>query len=121
MYTVHKYMALDPYEVGYFIEQVGLAATSFGVSKLDVTWVAATLEGFFGTKCAAKTMVVPETQPELQSICIAVSNIASNAAILMGLTFPEGQLSRRSECDVQSVPESDAAGHERYWDGVSSL
>lgn len=27
MYEVHKFMALDPYEVGYFITQVGLAAS----------------------------------------------------------------------------------------------
>ena len=30
MYRVHKYMNLDPNEVGYFISQVGGAAASFG-------------------------------------------------------------------------------------------
>ena len=32
MYRVHKYMNLDPNEVGYFISQVGGAAASFGKS-----------------------------------------------------------------------------------------
>ena len=35
MYEVHKFMALDSNEVGYFIEQVGLSAKSFGVAEED--------------------------------------------------------------------------------------
>ena len=73
MYTVHKYMALDSYEVSYFIEQVGLAAASFGVSKLDVIWVGAQLSLWFGMKCAPERAILPKEKPELQSICIAVS------------------------------------------------
>ncbi|KAK5173301.1 uncharacterized protein LTR77_001982 [Saxophila tyrrhenica] len=71
MYNVHKYMALDSYEVGYFIEQVGLAATSFGVSTGDVELVGYTLQGYFGNKCAPKTSVMSKWKKELQSICIA--------------------------------------------------
>lgn len=72
MYEVHKYMALDSHEVQYFIQQVGLAATSFGVSAPDVTLVGYTLQGYFGNKCAPKTSIANGTA-ELQSVCIAVS------------------------------------------------
>lgn len=80
MYSVHKYMGLDSYEVGYFIEQVGQAALSFGVSTQDVTYVGYTLQGYFGNKCAPKTSVLPKSSKELQSICIAVSVLCELAS-----------------------------------------
>jgi hypothetical protein len=73
MYDVHKFMALDAYQVQYFIEQVGLSAASFGVATEDVEAVGHALQGLFGVKCAPKTSVAPSWTPELQSICIAVS------------------------------------------------
>lgn len=66
-------MALDPYEVQYFIQQVGLAAASFGVAMEDVQAVGESLQNAFGFKCAPKTNITPDWKPELQSICIAVS------------------------------------------------
>ena len=72
MYNVHKYMALSQVEVGYFIQQVGLAAASFGVAPEDVKAVGDALTSAFGYKCAGKAKVVGEGE-ELQSICIAVS------------------------------------------------
>jgi hypothetical protein len=45
MFEVHRFMALDAYEVQYFIEQVGLAALSFGVSADDAEAVGHTLQG----------------------------------------------------------------------------
>ncbi len=75
MYSVHKYMGLDAYEVQYFIEQVGLAAASFGVSSDDVTYVGGVLQASFGVKCAPKTNLgVTKWPKELQSICIDVSS-----------------------------------------------
>lgn len=64
-------MALDQYQVGYFIEQVGLAAASFGVAKDDVTAVGKALTQLFDYRCAPNTTVVPEQGPNLQSICTA--------------------------------------------------
>ncbi|MCJ1247818.1 hypothetical protein MMC30_005033 [Trapelia coarctata] len=72
-YQVHKYMALDEYQVGYFITQVALAAASFGVATDDITAVGKALAGLFGVRCAPPTVVVPSQGAELQSICIAES------------------------------------------------
>lgn len=62
-------MVLDPYEVGYFIEQVGLAAASFGVAKSDINAVATALETLFGHRCAPKTTVIEAQGAQYQSIC----------------------------------------------------
>jgi hypothetical protein len=51
MYEVHKYMALDAFQVGYFITQVGLSAASFGVAQADVEAVGMSLNNLFGYKC----------------------------------------------------------------------
>ena len=64
-------MALDPYEVGYFITQVGTAAASFGVAKEDITVVATALDKLFNHRCSPPTTVVPEQGPQLQAMCIA--------------------------------------------------
>lgn len=69
MYSVHKYMALNSSQVGYFIEQVGLAAESFGVTTADVTAVGMALTNLFDVRCGPATTVVPGQGPQLQSIC----------------------------------------------------
>ncbi|KAJ5610366.1 hypothetical protein N7510_007085 [Penicillium lagena] len=69
MYEVHKFMVLDPYQVGYFIEQVGLSAASFGVAKSDITAVAEALEKLFDYRCAPKTTVIKSQGANYQSIC----------------------------------------------------
>jgi hypothetical protein len=79
MYEVHKYMALDTFEVGYFIQQVGLAAQSLGIDPSDVKLVENTLQKVFGERCAAPTDVVPWKLKELQAICVAVSFVPSNS------------------------------------------
>lgn len=64
-------MALDPYQVGYFITQVGLSAASFGVTKEDVTAVGMALNKLFNYKCSPATTVVKSQGNVLESICIA--------------------------------------------------
>ena len=66
-------MALDEYQLGYFITQVGLAAASFGVATDDVTAVGKALAGLFALRCAPPTVVIPSQGAQLQSICIADS------------------------------------------------
>ncbi|PNS19434.1 hypothetical protein CAC42_7278 [Sphaceloma murrayae] len=79
-YEVHKFMDLDENEVGYFNEQVGLSAASFGVTEDDVTAVGTALNSVFNVKCAPPTTVVPAQGAKLQSICIAEScPLAANA------------------------------------------
>lgn len=67
MARVHKYMALDSAEVGYFISQVGAAATCLGVSSADVSTVAGVLMQYFGYRCSPPITVVDG--PQLDSIC----------------------------------------------------
>ena len=70
MYEVHKFMALGPAEVTYFVTQVGLAASSFGVAESDVAAVGTALSGLFGKRCAPAVEVVPPQGPALQAICV---------------------------------------------------
>lgn len=70
-YKVHKFMALDSAQVGYFITQVGLSAASFGVAESDITIVANSLTKVFDYKCAPPAIVVPSQGAQLQSICTA--------------------------------------------------
>ncbi|OIW32027.1 hypothetical protein CONLIGDRAFT_571547 [Coniochaeta ligniaria NRRL 30616] len=69
MYEVHKFMALDNAEVTYFITQVGLAASSFGVTEADVTAVGTALNSLFGRRCAPAVEVIPPQGAALQAIC----------------------------------------------------
>jgi len=66
-------MDLDPYQMGYFIQQVGLAATSFGVTTEDATAAGMALAKLFDYRCSPPTTVVKAQGPQLQSICIAPS------------------------------------------------
>jgi hypothetical protein len=69
MASSHAFMNLDPSEFGYFVQQVGLAATSFGVTEEDVTAVATALQKLFGYKCSPAATVIPEQGMTLNSIC----------------------------------------------------
>lgn len=73
MYELHKFMALDEKEVGWFIAQVGLSAASFGVTDEDVNTVAMALNGAFGMRCSGPASGPQSLMPELQAICIEVS------------------------------------------------
>lgn len=80
MYKVHKFMGLNTAEVTYFIQQVGMAAASFGVADSDVTKVGEALSGLFNVRCAAPATAIPAQGPQLQSICITDDcKIAPNA------------------------------------------
>ncbi|KAI0199940.1 hypothetical protein F4808DRAFT_471143 [Astrocystis sublimbata] len=80
MYEVHKFMALDENEVGYFITQVGLAASSFGVADSDVQAVGKALIGLFDHRCSPPTTAIKAQGPQLQAICIAdTCPLAENA------------------------------------------
>ncbi|KAH0349208.1 hypothetical protein KCU81_g2975, partial [Aureobasidium melanogenum] len=67
--SVHRFMDLSAAEVGYFIEQVALAAASFGVSQDDIATVGKALNSIFNVRCAPPTTVIPAQGAQLQSIC----------------------------------------------------
>jgi hypothetical protein len=66
-------MGLDENQMGYFIQQVGLSAASFGVSKEDVQAVGMTLDKVFNKRCSPATAAIPALGPQLESMCIASS------------------------------------------------
>ncbi len=70
MGPTHQFMNLDPNQLGYFIQQVGLAASSFGVSTADITTVATALNKLFGYRCSPPQVVIPEMGATLNSICV---------------------------------------------------
>ncbi|KAK0354863.1 hypothetical protein LTR91_022254 [Friedmanniomyces endolithicus] len=70
MYSVHKYMALDPYDFGFFVQQVALSAASFGVAQADLEVVGGALGELFGHKCSPASHLLPSEADTLQAICI---------------------------------------------------
>jgi len=108
MYEVHKFMNLDPSEMGYFITQVALAAQSFGVADADVAAVGMALNSLFNVRCAPPTEVIPGEGKQLQSICInEMCPLAENdtcqcydAAVEPGQTLPSQVMSAGPECSV---------------------
>lgn len=68
MYELHKFMNLTSSQINYFIQQIGLSASSFGVNDDDITTVANLLNSTFNVRCA-KAQPVVTSDPELQSIC----------------------------------------------------
>lgn len=66
-------MDLDVNELGYFIQQVALAAASFGVAEDDLKAVGMALAQLFGLRCSPAATAIAEQGPQLQAICIADS------------------------------------------------
>lgn len=68
--SLNRFMDLSSHQVGYFVMQVGLAASSFGVAPADIAAVAQSLTDLFGYRCAPEVEVVKGQGKELQSICV---------------------------------------------------
>lgn len=73
MYEVHRYMDLDKYQMGFFIELCVSSMKSLGISATDAVLFGNTLTSFFDFRCSPPALVPnePATDPELQSVCIA--------------------------------------------------
>jgi hypothetical protein len=71
MAEVHRFMNIDADENGYFIQQVGLSAASFGVTEEDVTAVGTLLTNTFNYRCSPPAAVLPNAPKEPQAICQA--------------------------------------------------
>ena len=73
MYETHKFMGLTSNEIGYFNQQVGLSAMSFGVSDADATVVFNSLQTLFNGKCGTKASI-GENPEAVQSLNICVAS-----------------------------------------------
>jgi len=75
-----RFMGFSYSETTYFIQQVGLAAESFGVADSDVTAVAGALNKFFNVRCEPPVTIAPVLGSQLMSICTdATCPLAPNA------------------------------------------
>jgi hypothetical protein len=69
LYQIHKYMALDPFEVGYFIEQVGLAAQLVGLTPKEANTLTTALGEGVTYRCRPAVVLFKGGVPGPQSIC----------------------------------------------------
>ncbi|KAJ8099539.1 hypothetical protein POJ06DRAFT_290727, partial [Lipomyces tetrasporus] len=71
-YEVHKFMDLDSYEMGFFIDQVCYALTSLGFEQLDIDTTRSSLDLVFNRRCTPAKAIIPHSAgPQLQACCIA--------------------------------------------------
>ena len=68
-YSVHQYMNLNHAQNTWFIQQVGLAAKSFGATDDDIMMVATSLNNAFNYRCSPSTELITGQGSQLQSIC----------------------------------------------------
>ena len=113
MYDVHKYMGLGATEFNYFIQQVGLAAASFGVTDEDVNAVGMALTGLFGYKCAPAATVIKSQGAQLQAICIEVSSRVQNANFILTVLQSDCPTAPTADCSaygaIAAVPATATA------------
>ncbi|KAH7409685.1 hypothetical protein BKA64DRAFT_732296 [Cadophora sp. MPI-SDFR-AT-0126] len=109
MYEVHKFMNLDPNEVGYFITQVADAAASFGVSAEDLAPVGMALNSLFGYRCSPPTTVIPAQGAQLQSICAAEECPIAPNSTCDGVT-PGVEPAKAGEGNATATATSSASG-----------
>jgi hypothetical protein len=69
MFRVHQFMDIKPYQLYYFINQIGDAAISLGVGSVDVDTLQSALTNDFGFRCSSNAAIVPAAYLEPQSIC----------------------------------------------------
>lgn len=92
MSDVHRFMNLNASQLGYFIQEVGRSATSFGVSDEDAMTVGMALNTTFGYRCSPPTALAPGAGNYSQSTCLAADcPIDPNRNCTMGvMSYPNG-------------------------------
>ena len=92
MSEVHRFMNLDENEMGYFIQEVGSAATSFGVTTEDATAVGMALNSAFNMRCLPAAALAPGAPNASQSICVAPScpEAMPSDCTATGTSYPNG-------------------------------
>jgi len=65
----HKFMNLEYHQLGYFINQLSLAAVHFGVSAQDADTFRTSLNSRFNVRCAPGVSSNPSSPPMLLSLC----------------------------------------------------
>lgn len=65
----HKFMNLEHHQLGYFINQLSLAAVHYGVSAQDADTFRSTMNSRFNVRCAPGVSSNPSNPPQLLSLC----------------------------------------------------
>lgn len=130
MSEVHAFMNIDAAENGYFIQEVGLAATSFGVTTEDATAVGTALTNLFNYKCAPPAPLYPGASANYsQSICVAADCPTANMSVCTqsGMNYGNGSnnvepaAAAASSTSGSSGGGSDGASNEMIFNAVGIL
>ncbi|UZJ52101.1 hypothetical protein CBS101457_001421 [Exobasidium rhododendri] len=123
MSEVHRFMNLDKYEMAYFIEQVGLSATSFGVTTEDATAVGTALTNAFDYRCLPPTSLGGGAANASQSICVAANCplAASSNCTVTATSFPNGTNGVEAATAPATTTTSSSSGTKTGSDGASTL
>lgn len=122
---VHRYMNLDETEMNYFIQQVGLSATSFGVSTEDATAVGNSLNKTFNYRCSPPTVLGQGFANVSQSICLAAECMEANPSdcTQSGDSYPNGtsNVAPQSAASSSGSSSGGSGGSGGGKDGSASL
>lgn len=115
-YDVHKYMYLTNAQNTYFIQQVALAASSFGVATSDIQAVGAALNMYFNQRCTQNVSIPATARPLPQAICISsdcpLAANSSCAAYAQNMTMdagPNGTVINRGNAGIAAASGSAAS------------
>lgn len=125
MSYVHAFMNIDLAEASYFVQEVGLAATSFGVSTADATTVGNALTGLFNYRCAPPMALPGASMNYSQSICVAADcPLAPNSNCTQtAMNYPNGTNNVEPQAASSSSSGSSGSGSSGSGgsDGASSM
>ncbi|KAJ3275084.1 hypothetical protein HDV01_001223 [Terramyces sp. JEL0728] len=95
MLDTHKFMNLNKATMDFFIDQVGQAAISFGVTTDDATKVGQALQTLFNNQCAPLAKLTPQTAPAEQGFCLGdgCQNLNDRTACPNGSSSSSGSTS----------------------------
>ncbi|PWN35970.1 uncharacterized protein FA14DRAFT_184804 [Meira miltonrushii] len=112
MSQVHRFMNLDETEMNYFIEQVGMSATSFGVSDADAMTVGNSLNKTFNYRCAPPVVLGPGFANVSQSTCLAADCMVYSPPDCnqMGDSYPNGTNNAQPQSAAASGSSSGSSG-----------
>ncbi|KAJ4336224.1 hypothetical protein N0V87_005516 [Didymella glomerata] len=65
----HKFMDLEYHQLGYFINQLSLAAVHYGASAQDADTFRSSMNSRFNVRCAPAFSSNPASPPQLMSLC----------------------------------------------------
>lgn len=111
----HKFMNLEYHQLGYFINQLSLAATHFGVSPQDADTFRNSLNSRYNVRCAPAVSFSTNSPAQLLSLCqnptcpLAVP--VSDCAAYNNLTA--NGIANSNPTTVTSIAISTASGAER--------